>query len=104
MPKGCRLVSAIGFNCDDTKLAACDMAEKITVHLFDLTDKDSMNPIADVTINQKVMHLQFNHFDANLFATVGKDHTIVCSIESKLIKKNKGKGTTSMSSVAWLKS
>ena len=50
VPKGGRLVSAIGFSKDDQHLAACDMSEKIIVHIFDLGPKGPEGPIADVQI------------------------------------------------------
>jgi hypothetical protein len=39
MPKGCRLVTAIGFSATGKWIAASDAAEKITVHLFERAGK-----------------------------------------------------------------
>ena len=39
LPKGSRLVTAIGISKDDKYIAACDAAEKITVHLFEISGK-----------------------------------------------------------------
>jgi len=80
VPKGGRLVSAIGFSKDDKYLAACDMSEKIIVHIFDLGPKGPEGPIADVQIGQKVMQISWNPNDPNVFATVGKDHMIMCTL------------------------
>lgn len=39
MPKGARRVCAIGISCADKYIAACDMSEKIIVHIFDIKGK-----------------------------------------------------------------
>jgi len=51
----------------------------------------SANPIASVEINMKVVHLAWNPFSEDLFATAGKDHVILCTVSGKQIKKQKGK-------------
>lgn len=109
MPKGSRQVSAIGFSSGDAYLAACDMSEKISVHIFSLGEKGGQNPISDVQINQKVLHLAWNPNDASQFATVGKDHMMLCSFEAdkgnKTSKKAGAmKSSVSHSSIAWSKS
>jgi WD40 repeat protein len=105
MPKGSRLVSAIAISKDDKRLAASDMSEKIIIHLFDLSDDSAINPIADVQINQKVMQILWNPHDASQFASVGKDHMMICSFDekdNKLTRKaGKMESRASMSSVAW---
>ena len=89
------------------------MAEKITVHIFDLGSKGKQNPIADVQIGQKVMHLSWNPHAEDKFATVGKDHMYFCSFTAasgeKKASVSKAKGTLagkqtaacSHSSIAW---
>ena len=71
LPKGCRLVTAIGISKDDKYIAACDAAEKITVHLFEISGKQG--PIGDCLINMKVVHLAWSFTDVNTFAVAGKD-------------------------------
>jgi len=103
MPKGSRQVSAIGFSCNDKFLAACDMSDKLIVHVFDLTSDDQA-PVSDVQINEKVLHLAWNPFEAKQFATVGKDHMILCNFSDGKTKSNKGSmgnKLISHSSVAW---
>jgi hypothetical protein len=41
MPKGCRLVTAIGLSPSNKYVAASDAAEKITVYLFDVAGKET---------------------------------------------------------------
>lgn len=86
------------------------MAEKITVHIFDLAPKGKQDPIADVQIGQKVMHLSWNPNSEDTFATVGKDHMMICTFtKAKGDKKgscSKKKATVSgkacsHSSIAW---
>lgn len=110
VPKGGRLVSALGFSSQDRYLAACDMAEKITVHIFDLGPKGKQDPIADVQIGQKVMHLAWNPNSEDTFATVGKDHMYLCTFTAgkgdKKASCSKKKGSVSgkgcsHSSIAW---
>ena len=50
LPKGSRLASAMAFSSSDHYLAVGDMAEKITVHIFDIKQGGSANPIHDVQI------------------------------------------------------
>jgi hypothetical protein len=58
LPKGCRLVTAIGISATDQYVAAADAAEKICVHLFKVDGPEKA--IATVSINMKVVHLAFN--------------------------------------------
>jgi WD40 repeat protein len=63
LPKGCRLVTAIGISKDDKYVCASDAAEKITCHIFEVEGKAT--PICDVTINMKVVHLAWSPCDIN---------------------------------------
>merc|ERR1712195_91218 len=72
LPKGCRLVTAIGISAADQYVAASDAAEKIAVHLFSV--KGGAAALATVQINMKVVHLAFSPFEENILATAGKDH------------------------------
>lgn len=63
LPKGCRLVTAIGVSKDDKYVCAADAAEKITCHIFEVSGKAA--PIADVCINMKVVHLAWSFCDEN---------------------------------------
>ena len=90
MPKGCRLVTAIGFSPSGKYIAASDAAEKITVYLFAV--EGGVNKVADVAINMKIVHLAFSPHDDNVFATAGKDHVAICTFDGKdKIKNVKGK-------------
>ena len=107
LPKGCRLVTAIGISATDQYVAAADAAEKIAVHLFKIDGGAAA--IATVQINMKVVHLAFSGFEENVFATAGKDHLAICTLTgdgkaAKLDKKmGKGKGGTveSQCAAAW---
>ena len=90
LPKGSRLVTAIGVSATDQYVAASDAAEKIAVYLFDV--KGGEKAIASVTINMKVVHLAFSLFDESVFATAGKDHLAICTLNGKTIEKKMGKG------------
>jgi len=90
LPKGCRLVTAIGISATDKYVAASDAAEKIAVHLFDVAGGAAA--IATVQINMKVVHLAFNAFDENILATAGKDHMAICTLDGKTLNKKMGKG------------
>lgn len=101
MPKGSRLVSAIAFSAQDKYISACDMSEKIIVHIFSVSGSDS--PIADIQIGQKVLHMAWNPSKLNDFVTVGKDHIYFCEFDPKnnTVKKTKGQGNDSHSSVTY---
>ena len=76
LPKGARLVTAIGVSATDQYIAAADAAEKITAHLFKVDG--GVAPVASVQINMKVFHLAFNPCSEETFATAGKDHMALC--------------------------
>lgn len=42
----------------------------------------------------KVVHLAWSPITENAFATAGKDHVMVCTLEKDKIKATKGKGAT----------
>lgn len=94
LPKGARLVTAIGISAKDKYIAASDAAEKISVHLFDV--KGGIAAIATVSINMRIGHLAFHPITEELFATAGKDHMCLCTYDGKSkidLKKGKaGKG------------
>lgn len=75
LPKGSRLVSAIGISANDKYIAASDAAEKICAHIFKI-EGSGTKPIADITINAKVCHLDWHPKDENLFSTCGAKHII----------------------------
>jgi hypothetical protein len=58
MPKGCRLVTAIGISSDEKYVCASDAAEKITAYVFNISG--AQTPVADVVINYKVTHLAWD--------------------------------------------
>lgn len=103
LPKGSRLVTAIGISANDKYVAASDAAEKITVHVFDIAGGSA--PICSVAINMKVVHLAFSKTDDAVFATAGKDHMALCSIDgdkcSKKMGKGKGGKVESQAAIAW---
>lgn len=97
MPKGCRLVTAIGLSPSNKYVAASDAAEKITVYLFDVAGKETK--IADCQINMKVVHLAFSPQNEMLFATAGKDHMALCTYDgAKAIKMTKGSSSGNIQS------
>ena len=75
LPKGARLVTAIGISKDDKYVCAADAAEKITCHLFEV--KGNASPIADYAINMKVVHLAFNPNNK------GSVHSVACRKDEK---------------------
>ena len=90
LPKGCRLVTAIGISATDKYIAASDAAEKIAVHLFAVDG--GVAPIASVQINMKVVHLAWSPTSEETFATAGKDHMALCVYDgAKSVKMTKGK-------------
>ena len=90
LPKGCRLVTAIGISATDKYICACDAAEKITCHIFAVAGGKAA--IATVAINMKVVHLAWSPVTEELFGTAGKDHVTMCTLGAdKTVKMVKGK-------------
>ena len=90
MPKGSRLVTAIAFSPTGKYIAACDAAEKITIHLFEVAG--GVSAIANCAINMKVVHLAFSPHDDMTFASAGANHMCLCTYDgAKAIKMQKGK-------------
>jgi hypothetical protein len=105
LPKGCRLVTAIGISATDKYICACDAAEKITCHIFEIAGGKA--PIADVAINMKVVHLAWSPTNEELFGTAGKDHVTMCTLGAdkkvKMVKgKAKGGKIESQCAIAWV--
>jgi WD40 repeat protein len=106
LPKGARLVTAIGVSATDKYIAAADAAEKITVHIFDINGGKAA--IASVAVNMKIVHLAWSPCDEMSFATAGKDHVALCVFDGKKsVKMSKGKAgkggkIESQCSAAWL--
>ena len=105
LPKGARLVTAVGISCQNNYIAAADAAEKITVHIFKLQGPSS--PITAVGINMKIAHLAWSPTGEDKFGTAGLNHVIVCSFNGKDAPKavqgkagKEGK-VQSMCSIAW---
>jgi hypothetical protein len=84
LPKGSRLVTAIGISPSMKYLCATDAAEKIAGYVFEI--QGGAKPIASVNINMKVVHLEYSPLDDNLFATAGKDHVMMCHVNGATIK------------------
>jgi len=105
LPKGCRLVTAIGISATDKYICASDAAEKITAHIFKVDG--GVNPIAAIAINMKVTHLAWSPNTEEVFATAGKDHVMVCTYDGKDkvagVKGKAGGGKIeSQCSAAWI--
>jgi WD40 repeat protein len=105
LPKGSRLVTAIGISATDKYICACDAAEKITCHIFDIDGGKAA--IATVGINMKVVHLAWSPVNEQLFGTAGKDHIAMCTLNSDMtVKMTKGKAKggkiESQCCAAWL--
>jgi len=93
LPKGARLVTAISISANDQYIVAADASEKIFAHIFKIDG--SKNPIADVQIGQKVVHMNFHPVNDNRFATAGAKHMSICEFDgAKTISKKAGTGTT----------
>lgn len=101
LPKGSRLVTAIGISANNKYVVASDAAEKVGAYIFDIAGGSA--PIADVTINAVVTHLACHPTDVNKFATAGKKHVAFCTFDGqKAVKKEQGKGINcNMCSVAF---
>jgi WD40 repeat protein len=104
LPKGCRLVTALGFSKDDKYLCAGDAAEKIAVHVFEV--EGGVKPICNVQINQKIAHLAWSPADDTKFVCVGKDHIAFCTVAGGKIEKKmgsaKGGNPVSQCAASWL--
>lgn len=105
LPKGGRLVTAIGISANDKYVCASDAAEKITAHVFEIAG--GIKAIAKIEINMKIVHLAWSPHDENSFATAGKDHVIFCNLKGDKIDKTKGKAgkdgkIESQCSAAWV--
>jgi WD40 repeat protein len=94
LPKGARLVTAIGLSATNKYICAADAAEKITCHIFKVDGGKAA--IASCAVNMKIVHLAWNPNDENTFATAGKDHVAICVFDGakacKLTKGKAGKG------------
>jgi hypothetical protein len=95
LPKGSRLVTALGISANDKFVCAADAAEKITVHIFEIMGGAS--PVSSVSINMKIVHLACNPTDEKHFATVGKDHLCICNIDGDKVSKKQGKAKDKVS-------
>ena len=108
LPKGCRLVTAVGISASNTWIAASDAAEKITVHIFKVDG--GSKPTANTVINAKITHLAWSPTGDDKFGTAGLNHVIVCDWNGKdKCKQLKGKApkggkVQSMCSIAWANS
>ena len=105
LPKGARLVTAIGISATDKYICASDAAEKITAHIFKIGGTKS--PIASIAINMKIVHLAWSPNTEEAFATAGKDHLAICSLKdestvTKTMGKAKGGKIESQCSAAWI--
>ena len=105
LPKGSRLVTAIGISATDKYICASDAAEKITCHIFEVSGGKAA--IATVAINMKIVHLAWSPVNEELFGTAGKDHVTMCTLGAdkkiKVVKgKAKGGKIESQASAAWL--
>lgn len=104
LPKGSRLVTAIAISANDKYIVAADASEKIFCHIFKIDG--SKNPVADVQIGQKIVHLKFHPTEEGRFATAGKDHLALCDFDgSKKISKKMGTmpgKPESQCSAAWI--
>lgn len=105
LPKGSRLVTAVGISCQNNYIAAGDAAEKITVHIFKMDGGAA--PITSCCINAKIAHLAWSPTGEDKFGTAGLNHVIVCDFNGKDAPKMlKGKAGSegkvqSMCSIAW---
>ena len=91
LPKGCRLVTAIGVSATDKYICATDAAEKIAAHVFKVDG--GVSAIATTEINMKVIHLAWSPSSEEKFATAGAKHVMVCTLNKDKIDKKKGKGS-----------
>ena len=104
LPKGARLVTAIGISANDKYVAAADATDDHYVHILDIAKG---HIVADVQIGYSVKHLDWHPTNENIFCTAGEDHMYFCEympMKSKVKKDRvmtKGKGNVSFTSMAW---
>jgi WD40 repeat protein len=91
LPKGCRLVTAIGISATDKYICATDAAEKISAHIFKVDG--GVSAIATAGINMKVMHLAWSPMTEEKFATAGAKHVMICTLNKDKVDAKKGKGS-----------
>jgi WD40 repeat protein len=89
LPKGSRLVTAIGISANDKYVVATDAADKVTAFIFDI--EGGADPIGDVGINYVVTNINCSLTDDNVFATCGKNHLMYCQFDGKKLSKKTGK-------------
>jgi hypothetical protein len=104
MPKGSRLVTAIGVSANDKYVVATNAAEKVEAFLFKIDGPAT--PVADCSINYVVTNINCHPTDDNSFATCGEKHVLFYTFDGKESigrgKKGKGKGADgNMCSVAF---
>jgi len=105
LPKGSRLVTAIGISANDKYVVASDAAEKVGAYIFEI--EGSANPLADISINYVVTNINCSPTDDLKFATCGEKHLMLCSFDGKEKlsrqqgKPEKGGSIPNMCSVAF---
>ena len=101
LPKGSRLVTAIGISANDKYVVATDAAEKVSAFVFDIAG--GVNPVADISVNYVVTNVNCHPTDEKVFATCGQRHVMLCTFDGKdKITRQQGKGDIpNMCSVAF---
>ena len=105
LPKGSRLVTAIGISANDKYVVASDAAEKVGAFVFEING--SANPLADISVNYVVTNINCSPNDDNVFSTCGQKHIMLFTfdgkktIDRKTGKPSKGGDIPNMCSVAF---
>jgi hypothetical protein len=90
LPKGSRLVTAIGISANDKYVVASNAADKVSAFIFDIAG--GADPVAEVGINYVITHICCSMLDDKVFATCGKTHMMFCTFDGKeTCKKQQGK-------------
>lgn len=106
LPKGSRLVTAIGISANDKYVCATDASEQICAHILEIKTGKHLDTIK---INYVVKHLHWHPTDEDVFATCGADHFFMCHYNpmKRTTKKDRVQvkgGKLSFLSIAWSQS
>lgn len=99
LPKGSRLVTAIGISVNNKYVFASDAREKVTAYMFKLGD-ESEAPIKEFEINATVTHLMAHPSEDKQFVTCGKKHVIFFDGGNEGKGKSAGTGFNSINMAA----
>lgn len=89
LPKGSRSVSALGFSSDGKYIAAADMSDDHSVHLFDLSKQDKKGKCLHLGFvkkdRKKVFQIMWSPTVPGSFVSVGLEHIFFWKVSPKLL-------------------